>query len=349
METKIVRISIGEIADFEKELCEAADIIKRGGLVAFPTETVYGLGANALDEGAAEKIYEAKGRPSDNPLIIHIASKEDYDKYCNVENRELLEKIVDAFVPGPITVIQKKKSIIPDTVTAGMDTVAVRFPSHPIARRLIELSGVPIAAPSANTSGRPSPTRAEHVIEDMMGKVDMIIDGGDCEVGLESTIILLQEDEIKMLRPGGVTLSDLEGISDKVTLDKAIKEKLSKDEKPLAPGMKYRHYAPVAPVVLLKGDEDAVRERLLAEYKKGRTGVIAYAEDGFESGRLVRILGSKDDKREMARSLFDCLRYFDGVGNIDVIYSRLPDEKDIGLAIVNRLIKASGYTVIEVK
>ncbi len=349
METKIVRIPDGGLADFEKELYDAAEIIKRGGLVAFPTETVYGLGANALDECAAEKIYEAKGRPSDNPLIIHIASKEDYDKYCEVENRELLEKIVDAFVPGPITVIQKKKSIIPDTVTAGMDTVAVRFPSHPIARRLIELSGVPIAAPSANTSGRPSPTKAEHVIEDMMGKVDMIIDGGDCEVGLESTIILLCGDEIKMLRPGGVTLSDLEKISDKVTLDRAVKEKLSKEEKPLAPGMKYRHYAPKAPVVLLKGDDMAVKARLTEEYEKGRTGIIAYEEDGFESVRLVRILGSKDNKREMAHSLFDCLRYFDGVEDIDIIYSRLPDENDIGLAIVNRLIKASGYTVIEVK
>ena len=349
METKIVRIPEGSLADFEKELCEAAEIIKRGGLVAFPTETVYGLGANALDCRAAEKIYEAKGRPSDNPLIIHIASKDDYGKYCNIENEALLGKIVDAFVPGPITVIQKKKSVIPDTVTAGMDTVAVRFPSHPVARRLIELSGVPIAAPSANTSGRPSPTKAEHVIEDLMGKVDMIIDGGDCEVGLESTIVMLDGDGIKMLRPGGVTLSDLERISDNVTLDRAIKEKLSANEKPLAPGMKYRHYAPKVPVVLLQGEDGKVRERLFTEYKKGRAGIIAYAEDGFEKGTLVRVLGSKDDKPEMARTLFDSLRYFDGVEGIDVIYSRLPDEKDIGLAIVNRLIKASGYTVIEVK
>ena len=182
MDTKIVRVDLERLIDFEDELKEAANIIKRGGLVAFPTETVYGLGANALDETAAEKIYWAKGRPSDNPLIIHIANEEDYERYCCIENREAFEKLRKAFVPGPITIIQKKRDIIPDTVTAGMDTVAVRFPIHPVARRLIELAGVPIAAPSANTSGRPSPTKACHVIEDMLGKVDMIIDGGECDV-----------------------------------------------------------------------------------------------------------------------------------------------------------------------
>ncbi len=348
METKIVHISPDRVAEYEKELTEAAEIIKRGGLVAFPTETVYGLGANALDEKAAEKIYSAKGRPSDNPLIIHIADKSDYRKYCEIENEEGFKGLTDAFVPGPITIIEKKKSIIPDTVTSGMDTVAVRFPSHPVARRLIELAGVPIAAPSANTSGRPSPTRASHVIEDMMGKVDMIIDGGECEVGLESTIVLIKEGDLTLLRPGGITAAELERVWGEIKLDRAVTEKLSPDEKPLAPGMKYRHYAPTAQVVLLRGEDANIRDFLEKALEKEEAGVICYREDGFEEGERVRIIGSKDDKSEMAHRLFDILRYFDSLKKITTIYARLPDSEGVGLALANRLIKASGYTVLEV-
>ncbi len=347
METKIVRINPEKIEDFEIELKEAAEIIKRGGLVAFPTETVYGLGANALDSTASEKIYKAKGRPSDNPLIIHIADKSDYEKYCKVESAAF-EKLVNDFVPGPITIIQKKRDIIPDTVTAGMDSVAVRLPSHKVAQRLIELAGVPIAAPSANTSGRPSPTKAEHVIEDMFGKVDMIIDGGECEVGLESTIVLLKEESVTLLRPGGVTLEMLENSVGKVEIDKAIRGKLEKDEKPLAPGMKYRHYAPKVPVVILKGEDRAVRNFMKEELQKEGTGLICYREDGFEESENVEILGSAENKSEMAHRLFDLLRAFDSKEKIKIIYTRIPDESDIGLALVNRLIKASGYTVKEV-
>ena len=346
MDTKIVRINPEKIEDFDEELKEAAEIIKRGGLVAFPTETVYGLGANALDSTASEKIYKAKGRPSDNPLIIHIADKNDYDKYCIVEGKAF-EKLVNDFVPGPITIIQKKRDIIPDTVTAGMDTVAVRLPSHKVAKRLIELAGVPIAAPSANTSGRPSPTKAEHVIEDMLGRVDMIIDGGECEVGLESTIVLIKGEAVTLLRPGGITLEMLEESVGEVGVDKAIKGKLEKDEKPLAPGMKYRHYAPRVPVVILKGEEKAVREFMQREIKKEGTGLICYREDGF-NGENVEVLGSISDKNEMAHRLFDLLRKFDSKDNVKVIYTPLPSESDIGLALVNRLIKASGYTIKEV-
>lgn len=349
METKIVRIDPERVEDFEGALREAAEIIKRGGLVAFPTETVYGLGANALDSGAAERIYSAKGRPSDNPLIIHIAKKEDYEKYCIPENSEAFEKLKGRFVPGPITIIQKKRDIIPDTVTAGMDTVAVRLPSHPIAKRLIELSGVPIAAPSANTSGRPSPTKACHVIEDMMGRVDMIIDGGECEVGLESTIVLLKKDGVTLLRPGGVTLEMLEEAVGEVQVDRAVKGKLEEGEKPLAPGMKYRHYAPRASVVILKGEDGAVVSFMKSALKEESNGVICYREDGIDGGGRVEILGSKKDKSEMAHRLFDALRAFDSKEEIKKVYARLPEDSDLGLAIVNRLIKASGYTVIEVK
>lgn len=349
METKIVHVDPDRVKDFDEVLCEAAEIIKRGGLVAFPTETVYGLGANALDSTASERIYSAKGRPSDNPLIIHIAKKEDYEKYCIPENKEAFEKLVERFVPGPITIIQKKRDIIPDTVTAGMDTVAVRLPSHPVARRLIELSGVPIAAPSANTSGRPSPTRACHVIEDMMGKVDMIIDGGECDVGLESTIVLLKNDGVTLLRPGGVTLEMLKDTLGEVRVDRAVKNKLEEGEKPLAPGMKYRHYAPRASVVILKGDDSHVISFMKNALGEDSVGLICYREDGIEESARVEILGSKNDRSEMAHRLFDALRAFDSKKNIKTVYARLPEDSDIGLAIVNRLIKASGYTVVEVK
>lgn len=346
METKVVKIDPDRVECFEEELKEAAEIIKRGGLVAFPTETVYGLGANALDPTAASKIYAAKGRPSDNPLIIHIDSADGFEKWCIEENGEALRILRENFVPGPITIIQKKKSIIPDTVTAGMDTVAVRCPSNPIARRLIELSGVPIAAPSANTSGRPSPTKASHVIEDMMGKVDMIIDGGECEVGLESTIVMLKKDSAVLLRPGGITLEELEEKLGEVQVDKAVLNKLGEGEKPLAPGMKYRHYAPRASLVALKGSDTAVLEFMKSVSGDEKVGLICYREDML-SGDRVQILGSEDDKDEMAHRLFDCLRFFDSKEEIETVYTRLPDTDSIGLALVNRLIKACGYTVKE--
>lgn len=346
MDTRLVKIDPERVDDFTEELSEAAEIIRRGGLVAFPTETVYGLGANALDSSAAERIYAAKGRPSDNPLIIHVASPEGFETWCDVEDRELLDALTSRFVPGPITIIQKKKSVIPHTVTAGMDTVAVRCPSHPVARRLIELAGVPIAAPSANTSGRPSPTRAAHVIEDMMGRVDMIIDSGECEVGLESTIVLLKDKKATLLRPGGVTLEELRDAVGEVQVDKAVLSRLEEGEKPLAPGMKYRHYAPRAQVVALRGDDGRIVEFMKEALGDPHVGVICYKED-IPEGDRVRVLGSTEDKNEMAHRLFDCLRAFDSMEGITTVYTRLPDTDSIGLALVNRLIKACGYTVKE--
>lgn len=347
MITKVVTVDPLNLSAHGEELREAAEIIKRGGLVAFPTETVYGLGANALDPDAASRIYEAKGRPSDNPLIIHVDSPDGFEKWCEVENHAALETVKRSFTPGPITVIQKKKPMIPNTVTANMDTVAVRCPSNPIARRLIELAGVPIAAPSANTSGRPSPTKACHVIEDMMGRVDMIIDGGECEVGLESTIIMLKKDSVALLRPGGVTLEELEERLGEIEVDKAVLNRLAEGEKPLAPGMKYRHYAPKARVVALKGSDEAVAEFMKRELQKPSVGIMCYTEDGIK-GEKVQLLGSRNNKSEMAHRLFDCLRAFDAMLEIQTVYTRLPDTDDIGLALVNRLLKACGYTVMEV-
>ena len=354
METTLVRIPEGRVDEYDTELREAADIIKRGGLVAFPTETVYGLGASALLQEGAQKIYNAKGRPSDNPLIIHVSSVDDFEKWCEIDNPEGFRRLAENFLPGPITIIQKKKKIIPDTVTAGLDTVAVRFPSHPVARRLIELSGVPIAAPSANISGSPSPTDVAHVIKDLWGKVDLIIDGGECDVGLESTIVMLREGELTLLRPGGVTLEELRALFGDVKVDRAVLNKLGEGEKPLAPGMKYRHYAPKAPVTALVGNDEKILSFFAESVKSEKVGVICYREDLEPLGlceeslpRQVRVLGSRSDSAEMAHRLFSALRAFDSLDGLEIIYTRLPDKSDLGLALVNRLMKACGYSIKE--
>ncbi len=326
---------------------EAAELIKSGALVAFPTETVYGLGANALLAGAAEKVYAAKGRPSDNPLIIHLASAEDAEKYCDVTPE--FTRLARAFTPGPLTVVMKKKDIIPSTVTGGLDTVAVRIPSHKAARELISLAGVPIAAPSANLSGRPSTTSADHVISDMLGRVDMIIDGGECDVGLESTIVsIIGENKLKMLRPGAITLEMLEGEGFEVELDKAVTEKLSDGEKPAAPGMKYRHYAPGAPVALLDGADDKRISFLAGFVGDSSVAIVCFDEDiKIKNAPNAYIIGSKKDPQGQAHKLFSLLRSFDDKSEIKQIYAPLPDKRGIGLAIFNRMLKASGYTVIK--
>ena len=350
MKTKIVKIDPSHVEDFSCEISEAAEIIKNGGLVAFPTETVYGLGANALDSRAAEKIYAAKGRPSDNPLIAHVASAQDFEKLCIVENRELFSSVLSNFIPGPITVIQKKRDFIPETVTAGLDTLAVRFPVHTVARALIKAAGVPIAAPSANTSGKPSPTRAQHVIEDLDGKVDMIIDGGECSVGVESTIVHIAGRAPKLLRPGAVTLEMLEKVLGTVEVDRAVREKLGDGEKPLAPGMKYRHYAPEAPVIALRGSEEKIISYMQRAVLDQSCALIVFDEDlaCFCDSTRVLSLGKREDKSEHAKRLFDLLRRFDKM-NVSKIYTRIPDDSDIGLAVVNRLLKACGYTVYDVE
>ncbi|MBQ5390517.1 MAG: threonylcarbamoyl-AMP synthase, partial [Clostridia bacterium] len=242
-------IGQNEISDLS--LARAGEILRSGGLVVFPTETVYGLGANALDESAAKKIYTAKGRPSDNPLIVHIASPEDADKYAVIG--EEYKRLAKAFMPGPLTVILPKKPCVPDTVTGGLDSVGLRCPENAIARRMIAAAGVPVAAPSANISGKPSPTSAEHVRFDMDGKVDMILDGGECTVGLESTIVKIEDGKLTLLCPGAITLDMLRALFENVEVSAAVTEQLGENVRPLSPGMKYRHYAPSAPLYLLCG------------------------------------------------------------------------------------------------
>ena len=350
MVTDIIKIDHTKALD--KQLAHCGEILRRGGLVAFPTETVYGLGGSALDADAAKKIYAAKGRPSDNPLIIHIAKPEDAEKYCITS--EAYYKIAKAFMPGPITVILPKRDNIPASVTGGLSTVAVRCPAHPVARALIEAADVPIAAPSANTSGRPSPTSASHVIEDMSGKIDAIIDGGDADIGLESTIVLPRENGVTVLRPGGITCEMLESIFESVTLDSGITKKNESNQAPLAPGMKYRHYAPVATVFLIKDAGNADFDSRVKKFLSGkldrepRTGVICFDEYKTDIiGKNVFYFGKKDDDEEHAKRLFDILRRFDSTDATE-IYATASDTRGVGLAIYNRMLKASGFNIIEI-
>lgn len=330
----------------------AADIIAGGGLVAFPTETVYGLGGDAFDVNASARIYEAKGRPSDNPLIVHIAALEDlYSLTDNVPEKALA--LAKEFWPGPLTMIVDKKSCVPDTVTGGLSTVAVRLPSHKVARDLIKASGTFIAAPSANLSGRPSPTRAEHVIEDLSGRVDMIIDGGDIEIGLESTIVDLTEDVPVILRPGYITMEMIEDVIGDVRLDKALMTGVSDGVAPKAPGMKYRHYAPKAELTIIEGERDKVINRINSFVEEGRgrnrkVGVMLTTETYDMVDADVKIsLGSGDSNEEIARNLFATLRKFDETG-VDVIYSEGFGDNGLGQAVMNRLLKAAGHRVIKV-
>ena len=340
MNTEIVKAENGVLDN--EALYKAAKILKDGGLVAFPTETVYGLGGNGTDSESAKKIYEAKGRPSDNPLIIHIADPRDAEKYAYT--CEEYYKLADAFMPGPLTVILKKKDIIPQSVTGGLDTVAVRCPSHPVARALIEASGLPIAAPSANLSGKPSPTCAKHVIEDLCNKVDMIIDGGESEIGLESTILMLDGDSVTLLRPGAITADALSCVCANVKIAESVVEKLGENERPISPGMKYRHYAPSAPFILLDGDDKDVLDFLIEE-QKSNCAILCYTEESdiLHNKNLIDI-GGKNDYSAQAKKLFSALRDADKLG-VDVIYSHLPKKEGLGLALYNRMIRAAAHTI----
>ena len=326
-------------------LSDAARILREGGLVVFPTETVYGLGANALDACAASKIYAAKGRPSDNPLIVHIAEPSEAEALT--ETTALFYRLARAFMPGPLTVIMPKKPTVPDTVTAGLDTLAIRCPSHPVARALIEAAGLPIAAPSANLSGSPSPTTAAHVRDDMMGRVDMIIDGGAAEVGVESTIVKIEnEDTLLLLRPGAVTKEDLEALGVKVNVADAVLGALKEGEKVLSPGMKYRHYAPKAPLYLLDGDEEK-RRKFLAE-QKIRIAYLSYEEEGDALSSLpltLYCIGAKADAKTQANRLFSVLREADKE-EYAAIYAPLPTLDGMGMALYNRMIRAAAHQII---
>ncbi len=329
----------------EKSIAEAGKILRDGGLVAFPTETVYGLGANALIPDSVKKIYEAKGRPSDNPLIVHISAIEDLTSLVS-EINDNARKLIDAFMPGAFTIILKKSKIVPDTVTAGMDTVAVRFPENETALRLISTAGVPIAAPSANISGKPSPTRAMHVIEDMMGKIDGIIDGEDCGVGVESTIVDASGDVPVLLRPGGITYEEICRVVPCTVIDSHILNSLSESEKPLCPGMKYKHYSPEADVTVVEGDERCVRRKiteLLAENKDKTCGVLTMSDNTYNDALII--YGGRTNK-EYAKGLFAALREFDRL-DADVVFAELCHDDGFSLAVKNRLYKSAGHKVIK--
>lgn len=326
---------------------KAAEIIKEGGLVVMPTETVYGLGGDGTNPDASSKIYAAKGRPSDNPLIIHIATPFDAEKYAYTS--EVYYKIANEFMPGPITVVLDAKPSVPKETRGGLETVAVRCPSNRVASLLIEYSGVPIAAPSANLSGSPSPTSLEHVIDDMNGRVDAIIDGGNSEIGLESTIVKINTDNtLTLLRPGKITLGELMSIAP-VSVADAVINKLSDNEKAISPGMKYRHYAPTAPLYLLDGSSNNVLSYISSK-KQGRVAVICYSEDidsfrSHLSGCDIYEFGSRSDEARQAYLLFSILRDTDKK-DYDVIYAPLPEKTGMGLALYNRMIRAAAHQII---
>ncbi|NLG02638.1 MAG: threonylcarbamoyl-AMP synthase [Clostridia bacterium] len=349
MKTKIMTVSEEEVSD--EMLTDAGDIILCGGLVAFPTETVYGLGGNALDPKASEKIYAAKGRPSDNPLIVHIACMEDLEKIVS-DIPENAMRAAKAFWPGPLTMIFKKKDIVPYETTGGLDTVAVRMPVHKTALALIRTAGGFIAAPSANTSGKPSPTIARHVIEDLDGKIDMIIDGGAAVIGLESTIVDFSVETPVILRPGFISLQMFKEIVPDITMDAAFLNEGNPQVKPKAPGMKYRHYAPKGQLIIVEGKQEDVvsyiNQCLKEQQNKGeKTGVIATNETyDFYQADLVENIGSRTDDEEIARHLYGILREFDEAG-ITYIYSEQFDTPRMGQAIMNRLIKAAGHCIIK--
>ena len=347
METKIIDISIND-ADFSEKINTAASVIKNGGLVVFPTETVYGLGADATNAKAAKAIYAAKGRPSDNPLIIHISTPTDAEKYTYTS--ETYYRLAEAFMPGPLTVILPAKDTVPKETRGGLDTVAVRCPEHKIANALISAAGVPIAAPSANLSGSPSPTTAEHVIDDMMGRVDVILSGGSADFGLESTIVKIEDDNsLLLLRPGKITVDELLSIAD-VTVADSVTNELKKGEIALSPGMKYRHYAPKSPLILF----DATKEALIEHLKKESNlnlAIIAYNEDisafttAFPKAHCYDF-GSREDLDSHAFTLFSILRDADKQ-NFDKIYAPLPGKEGIELALYNRMIRAAAHEIIK--
>lgn len=330
----------------EKSIEKAGKIIAEGGLVAFPTETVYGLGASAYRNESVKKIYEAKGRPSDNPLIVHIADVSDIDRLAD-ECGDQARALINAFMPGPFTIILKKSSAIPDTVTAGMDTVAIRYPENETAQRLIRAAGVPIAAPSANISGKPSPTEARHVIDDMTGRIDAVIDGGSCDVGVESTIVDASGEIPVLLRPGGITYEQITEVTPDAVIDANILKSLDAGEKPKCPGMKYKHYAPEAEVTVVEGDMKAVHQKineLLSENTDKVCGVLTMSENAYDS---AVILCGGSTNREYAKNLFGMLREFDRLG-VEVVFAEFEERDGYGLAVRNRLYKAAAQRVIHV-
>lgn len=350
-ETKYIKIDSFNI---DRELIdEAGRILRNGGLVAFPTETVYGLGANALNAEAVASIFAAKGRPSDNPLIVHISDTASVNDLADDVTIQA-QRVMEAFWPGPLTVVLPKKPVIPDEVTGGLNTVALRMPDHPVALALIGSAGVPVAAPSANTSGKPSPTTADHVLADLKGRIDMVVDGGACRVGLESTVLDLSSDNPVILRPGGITREALEGVLGHIAPFFHTGEG-EKNIVPRAPGMKYTHYAPEAPVILVTGDDyERIFHKasdLVAQNRSlnRRVGVLASQETagGYTADDVFQV-GSRSKLETVGQNLFYGLRFLDENG-VDIIIAEGYPENGLGIAIMNRLKKAAGNNVVEAK
>ena len=337
------------LTNSEQDILTAAAILREGGLVAMPTETVYGLAANALDGFAVSRIFEAKGRPMDNPLIVHVADVSDIERLGLVSDfPEKARALADAFWPGPLTIIMKKGGVIPDEVSAGLDTVAIRIPSHPDARRLMRASGLALAAPSANTSGRPSPTTAQHVADDMDGRIEAILDGGSAEVGVESTVITLAADTPRVLRPGIITREELEAVIGRVDVDRAVLNRLENSESASSPGMKYKHYAPKASLTLVRGSGGRFIDFVNRAYKKdGSVAVICYDEQKGRIDAPTVTVGSQDDLKEQAHGLFDALRAVDEIDGAKKAYAPCPSAEGVGMALYNRLIRAAAFEVID--
>ncbi len=338
-----VYLTITDLQAQQQEIAHAGQILREGGLVAIPTETVYGLGANALDGRAVKKIFEAKGRPQDNPLIVHIADLEQLAplvKHIPPSAKLLAEH----FWPGPLTMIFEKAGCIPPETSGGLDTVAVRFPSHPVAQAVIRAAGVPVAAPSANLSGKPSPTTARHVREDMDGKIEMVVDGGECSVGLESTVVTLVGEHPVLLRPGGVTFERICALLPDAQIDPAVEHKLEEGRRAASPGMKYKHYAPLARVILIEGSREQYIDYVNARAEED-IWALCFAEDEDKLKVPALCYGSEQDDLAQAKHLFDALRRFDELG-AKTVYAHCPQRTGIGLAVYNRLVRAAGFAIV---
>ena len=353
MNTEYIELDAISEEERDQVMERAGQIIRSGGLVAFPTETVYGLGANGLDGDACARIYEAKGRPSDNPLILHIVDMVQVDEIAREVSEDAV-KIMQAFWPGPLTIILKKRACVPDRTTGGLDTVAIRMPSHVDAREFIRKSGRPIAAPSANTSGKPSPTLAQHVYEDMNGKIPMILDGGAVDIGIESTIVDMTGHIPVILRPGYISKEDIEGVVGRAEIDPAIAGRtMKKDIVAKAPGMKYRHYAPKGQMVLLEGETVKVTQKILelAAQKQAegyRVGIIGTDETmSSYPPEISKSIGSREHTQTVAANLYRVLRDMDDAG-AEYIFSESFFGERMGDAIMNRMLKAAGYRVLTV-
>ena len=341
-----LRDTKGQQKEIEDKISAAAKILREGGLVGIPTETVYGLAANGLDEKAVKRIFEAKGRPQDNPLILTIPGQQWLPRYCK-DIPPLAYVLARKFWPGPLTMILKcRTDVVPSVITAGLDTVAMRCPNHPVTLAIIREAGIPVAAPSANTSGRPSCTTAQDVLEDMDGKIEGVVDGGPCTVGVESTILDLTYDPPRLLRPGGLPLEALEQLIGPIAVDKAVVSPLQAGEQPKAPGMKYRHYAPKAPVTVFTGAPEA-SAREISRRAGPTTGIICFDEFAhLFPTQEVHTLGPSNDKLAQAQRVFDALRTFDN-SDVTEILAQCPDSRGLGLAVGNRLKKAAGFHVVE--